>query len=110
MPRYSDQRKEAVLRKMLPPHNRPLAELAAAEGISEATLYKWRREARDQGRLLPDGAGGPAGWSTADKFAAVVETAAKGDWAKCEGSGRPLRSPLRYPRFLARAALGGASP
>ena len=44
MPRYSDQRKEAVLRKMLPPHNRPLAELAVAEGISEATLYKWRRE------------------------------------------------------------------
>ena len=29
MPRYSDERKEAVLRKMLPPHNRPLAALAA---------------------------------------------------------------------------------
>ena len=56
MPRYSDERKEAVLRKMLPPHNRPLAELAAEEGISEATLYNWRRDARDQGRLLPDGA------------------------------------------------------
>jgi hypothetical protein len=26
VPRYSDERKEAVLRKMLPPHNRPLAE------------------------------------------------------------------------------------
>ena len=54
MPRYSDERKEAVLRKMLPPHNRPLGELAAEEGISEATLYNWRRAARDQGRLLPD--------------------------------------------------------
>jgi transposase-like protein len=76
VPRYSDERKEAVLRKMLPPHNRPLTELAAEEGISEATLYNWRREAREQGRLLPDGATGPAGWSAADKFAAVVETAA----------------------------------
>jgi transposase len=38
VPRYSGERKEAVLRKMLPPHHRPLAELAAAEGISEATL------------------------------------------------------------------------
>jgi transposase-like protein len=76
VPRYSDERKEAVLRKMLPPHNRPLGELAAEEGISEATLYKWRREARDQGRLLPDGATGPEGWSAVDKFAAVVETAA----------------------------------
>ena len=76
MPRYSDERKEAVLRKMLPPHNRGLAELAAEEGISEATLYHWRRDARDQGRLLPDGATGPEGWSAADKFAAVVESAA----------------------------------
>jgi transposase-like protein len=76
VPRYSNERKEAVLRKMLPPHNRPLTELAAEEGISEATLYHWRRDARDQGRLLPDGARGPEGWSAADKFAAVVETAA----------------------------------
>jgi transposase-like protein len=53
VPRYSDERKEAVLRKMLPPHNRPLAALAAEEGISEATLYNWRRDARDKGRLLP---------------------------------------------------------
>ena len=76
MPRYSNERKEAVLRKMLPPHNRPLAELAAEEGISEATLYNWRRDARDRGRLLPDGATAPEGWSATDKFAAVVETAA----------------------------------
>lgn len=53
MPRYSDERKEAVLRKMLPPHNRSLSALAGEEGISEATLYKWRHEAREQGRLLP---------------------------------------------------------
>ena len=60
---------------MLPPHNRPLAELAKEEGISEGTLYNWRRAAREQGRLLPDGAAGPEGWSAADKFAAVLETA-----------------------------------
>jgi len=53
--------------------------LAAEEGISEATLYNWRRAARDQGRLLPDAATGPEGWSAADKFAAVVETAALND-------------------------------
>jgi transposase-like protein len=76
VPRYSDERREAVLRKMLPPHNRPLAELAKEEGISEGTLYNWRRAAREQGRLLPDGATGPEGWSTADKFAAVLESAA----------------------------------
>jgi transposase-like protein len=29
-------------------------ELAAAEGISAVTLYAWRKEARMQGRLIPD--------------------------------------------------------
>ena len=74
--RYSAERKEAVLRKMLPPNNRSIREIAAEEGISEATLYNWRKAARAEGRLLPDGDQTPAGWSAADKFAAVVETAA----------------------------------
>ena len=76
MPRYSEERKEAVLRKMLPPNNRALNELAAEEGISEATLYNWRRQARAKGRLLPDADTGPQGWSAPDKFAAVLENAA----------------------------------
>ena len=74
--RYSAERKEAVLRKMLPPNNRSIREIAAEEGISEATLYNWRNAARAKGRLLPDGDQTPAGWTAADKFAAVVETAA----------------------------------
>ena len=53
--RYSPERKEAVLKKMLPPHNRSIRELAEEEGISEATLYAWRKAARAEGRLLPDG-------------------------------------------------------
>ncbi len=43
--RYTPERKEAVLRKMMPPHARPISQLAVEEGISEATLYKWRQEA-----------------------------------------------------------------
>ncbi len=44
--RYSAERKEAVLRKMLPPNNRSIREIAAEEGVSEATLYNWRNAAR----------------------------------------------------------------
>ncbi|HDI59054.1 MAG TPA: hypothetical protein ENF48_01640, partial [Desulfobacteraceae bacterium] len=51
---YSKERKEAVLKKMMPPHNRSIVELAREEGISEATLYIWRRQARERGLLLPD--------------------------------------------------------
>ena len=70
---YSQERKEAVLRKMMPPHNRTIKQLAREEGISEATLFNWRKQAREKGMLLPDGANGPEGWSARDKFAAVLE-------------------------------------
>lgn len=72
---YSRERKESVLRKMMPPHNRSIPELSAEEGISEATLYNWRKEARSKGILMPDGDSGPEGWNARDKFAAVMESA-----------------------------------
>jgi transposase-like protein len=73
--RYSPERKEAVLRKMMPPHNRSIKQLAEEEGISEATLYNWRKQARAQGILMPDADAGPEGWNARDKFAAVLESA-----------------------------------
>lgn len=72
---YPKERKEAVLKKMLPPQNKTIKEIAQEEGISEGTLYNWRKAARAEGRLMPDGDSTPAGWSARDKFAAVVETA-----------------------------------
>lgn len=73
---YPRERKEAVLKKMLAPHNRSIKELAEEEGISEGTLYNWRKAARGEGRLMPDGDSSPQGWASTDKFAAVLETAA----------------------------------
>lgn len=61
---------------MLPPNNVAIRQLSQEEGISEATLHKWRAEARSKGQLLPDADAGPEGWSSRDKFAAVLETAA----------------------------------
>ena len=72
--RYPKERKEAILKKMMPPDNQSIADLAKAEGVSEGTLYNWRDEARKQGILLPDGNSSPEGWTTRDKFAAVVES------------------------------------
>lgn len=74
--KYPPERKQAVIAKMLPPHNKSIAELARQERISVPTLYSWRKEARRSGRLLPDGDTSPSGWSSADKFAAVLESAA----------------------------------
>lgn len=74
--KYPKERREAVLRKMQPPENRSMAEIAEEEGISLGTLYNWRKEARSEGRLFPDSDTTPEGWTSADKFAAVLEAAA----------------------------------
>ncbi len=74
---YSPERRAAVLKKLEPPNAVPLRQLAKEEeGISKATLHSWHREACSQGRLLPDADAGPDGWTSRDKFAAVIETAA----------------------------------
>ncbi len=60
---------------MLPPNTVPMRLLSQEEGISQATLAKWRAEARAKGQLLPDAHAGPEGWTSRDKLAAVIETA-----------------------------------
>ena len=69
---------------MLPPESKTIAAPATEEGVSEATLYNWRRDARRRGRLLLDGDTTPEGWSARDKFAAVIETAALNETERAE--------------------------
>ena len=45
MPRYSEERKQAVLSKLLPPLNMTVAEVSRVEGIGQQTLYNWRDKA-----------------------------------------------------------------
>jgi transposase-like protein len=75
-----------------------LAQLAKDENISAATLYNWRKAARAEGRLLPDQDQSPEGWSSEDKFNAVLETA---PLSQHETSEYCRRKGL-YPEQLAR--------
>mgnify|MGYP003591215871 CR=1 FL=1 len=50
---YSPERKAAVLAKMLPPHSMPLGQLAKEEGISVATLAKWRGRREQRAGSFP---------------------------------------------------------
>ena len=43
---YPRERKEAVLKKMLPPNNQTISEISKEGGICEGTLYNWRKAAR----------------------------------------------------------------
>ena len=74
--KYSQERKQAVLAKLAPPHQRTVKDVTAEAGISPATLYHWREQARLNGGLLPDDGAASEGWTARDKFTAVMETAA----------------------------------
>lgn len=74
MTRYSEARKEAVLRRMMPPENLPLARVAKEAGVSEQTLYNWRKQAKARGLAVPGNGQTPENWSSVDKFAVVLET------------------------------------
>lgn len=77
MSRYSEQLKESVLRRMMPPQSRTVAELARETGITETTLYNWRKAARKTGAVMPGGGREKKAdeWDSASKFAVVLETA-----------------------------------
>ncbi len=74
MKHYSEG-KQSVIKKMMPPCNTPISQLVEETGISDGTLYTWRKEARKRGVIVPGDGKNPEKWSSADKFAVVLETA-----------------------------------
>ena len=75
MKHYSAQRKESALQKMMPPSNMPITKLSIEMGIGESTLYNWRKQAINKGQLVPGDGKNAEQWSSANKFAVVLETA-----------------------------------
>ena len=75
MKHYSEERKASVLRKMLPPDNVSVAELAKQEGITCATLYSWRKQAIASGIMSAVSKKAAEDWSAESRLAAVIETA-----------------------------------
>ena len=76
MARYPEEMKQAIIQKMMPPNNVPVARLMKETGITDATLYTWRKQARNKGAPVPGNGKNPQQWSAQDKFAVLMETAA----------------------------------
>ena len=76
MARYSEELKASVIQRMMPPNNVPIAQLVKETGITDATLYTWRKKMRAQGVPVPGDGQNPEQWRSEDKFAVVLETAA----------------------------------
>jgi transposase len=60
---------------MSPPHRQSVARISEELGIHVITLYKWRKACRLQGEVVPASEKDPEGWSAADKFTVVLESA-----------------------------------
>jgi transposase-like protein len=103
------ERKQAILLKMLSPDAASIANMAKQEGISEATLYKWRIKLRQQGRPVPTPERNSTDWTPQTKFAIVVETASMNaaELAQyCRGKGL-YPEQVNTWRDMAIAAQGG---
>ena len=71
MARYSKEMKAAIIQKMMPPNNVSVAQLKRETGITDATLYTWRKQARAQGVPVPGNGKNPNQWSAENKFAVL---------------------------------------
>ncbi len=74
--RYSDEFKDSIVKRMMPPNSVSVMSLSRETGISDVTLYKWRKDYRNRGIAVPADEGNPETWSAEDKLAVVIETAA----------------------------------
>ena len=109
MPRYSVERKNAVLKKLLPPENQPVPAVSASEGICEATLYNWVSKARREGSAVPGSRASDAEqWDGEAKLAAVLETQAMNEAEKSAYCRNKGLYPEQIDRWRA-ACIAGAS-
>lgn len=76
MTRYSNELKESIVKKMMPPSSQSVADIARETGISTPTLYAWKQQFQQQGYVVPSKSSKPHGWDAKAKLAALIKTAA----------------------------------
>lgn len=90
MPKYSEEFKEQVVRKMMTPNAMSVAQVNRDTGVSEQTLYNWRNRFRNEGKAVPADPSNPENWSGENKLAVVIETASLNEeelaeYCRCKG-------------------------
>jgi transposase-like protein len=73
---YSEELKAKMVAQMLPPHNRSVPELVKETGIPKDTLYTWRAKYRGEQEAAAGKGRGADGFTSAEKFDLVVQSAA----------------------------------
>jgi len=109
MARYSEEFKEQIVRKMMPPNAQTVAQLHKETGVSEQALYNWRNKVREEGKAVPADSSNPENWSGENKLAVIIETAAMNE----QGLSVYCRSKGLYAEQIVRwkeAAIAGNTP
>ena len=47
---YTDELKESIIKRKMPPNNESVSKISEETGVTEPTLYKWRKQARIKSR------------------------------------------------------------
>jgi hypothetical protein len=85
MATYPPERKEAICRQLFASEGVCIAQLARDTGIGESTLYHWRQERQTTPGVVMSKSNKPRKqWSSAEKFAVVLETAAMNEAERAE--------------------------
>ena len=106
MSRYSAEFKERVVRKLMPPEAKSVAEVHRETGVSEPTLYAWRNQYRAEGHVVPADPSNPERWSGQDKLAVIIETAALNTEELSEYCRRKGLYPEQVQRWREAAVAG----
>lgn len=97
MPSHSQEFKDSLIKKMMPPYNQSVARLSRESGVSKPTLYNWKKQAIVQGMLLPSQASSQAdNWDAKARLTALMETALMNETER----GAYCRSKGLYPEQL----------
>jgi transposase len=71
---YTDEQKEAVIKRMLPPSNTPMSELSRETGINKSTLNTWKQKALEKNNNSNRSYKPGKELSSKEKFLIVMET------------------------------------
>ena len=71
--KYTRRMKESALRKVLPPESRSITEVAQEMGISDQTIYNWKRQA-ELGTLYLEGTGNPRDTVQLERYNLLLES------------------------------------
>ena len=88
--KYSKRMKSSVLKKVLPPENRSVPEIAKEMGISEQTIYNWKNKTLNGTMTLDEAMTSPTSLNSLEKFTLLIESKSKnnetnGAWLRQKG-------------------------